>query len=138
MTQEISIRINCPDCEGTGIRASKYDRKEGVMCERCDGTGCTKFTYIPFSERKKDRDHLTVFLESYYFNDIGKRVRTKTRPSIEYRTDFSLAERAEQRWDTLGTIYEMNSSKFGRSLRLVAHDTGGLAWYGTLELNILD
>lgn len=138
MTQEMSIKIDCPDCEGTGIHASKYDQKEGAMCERCDGTGCIKFTYIPFSGRKKNRDHLRVFLSSLNHDEIGKRVRTKTRPAIEYRNDFSPAERAEQRWDTLGTIYEMDSSKSGRSLRLVAHDTGGLAWYGTLELNMLD
>jgi len=59
----ISIDAECDACAGTGLY-SGFAEPAGVavVCLRCDGTGCAKVTYKPFSGRKARRGIKTVRL----------------------------------------------------------------------------
>ena len=56
MKREIIVKEKCPSCDGTGVFVGMAERDGiGVMCSKCDGTGCHEFTHIyeEFTERQK-------------------------------------------------------------------------------------
>jgi len=58
-----TIDIECESCSGTGLYSGMCEAKGiAVVCVRCDGTGCQKFSYIPFTCRKGKRGIHTVTL----------------------------------------------------------------------------
>jgi hypothetical protein len=56
-----TVKAQCDSCGGTGIyRGFAEPTGVGVVCVNCQGTGCRKISYKPFTERKERRDVQTV------------------------------------------------------------------------------
>lgn len=56
-----SVNIECPSCGGTGLYHGMAEPKGvGVVCLSCEGTGCRKYQYTPFTGRKRRDDIVTV------------------------------------------------------------------------------
>ena len=61
-TNTVTIEIECPSCNGTGIYRDKAQKKGvGLICIPCKGTGMTSFTYTPFTRLKERNDIVTVY-----------------------------------------------------------------------------
>lgn len=55
--EKITVKAQCPICEGTGICGYTSDSNDtfygiGVICSTCDGRGMKKIDYVPFKQRK--------------------------------------------------------------------------------------
>lgn len=50
----ITVKTECSACGGSGIyRGMAEPDGVGIVCLQCDGTGCEKLNYTPFSGRKR-------------------------------------------------------------------------------------
>jgi len=50
------IDVVCDSCDGTGLYTGMCERPgTAVVCVRCNGTGCAKISYTPFTQRKGRR-----------------------------------------------------------------------------------
>jgi hypothetical protein len=48
-----TIKVMCPSCGGTGVYCGFAEPKGvGVVCVKCDGTGCADLSYEPFTKRQ--------------------------------------------------------------------------------------
>ena len=55
------IMAECSACDATGIYSGMAEAKyEGVICLRCQGTGCERISYQPFTARRRRRGIRTV------------------------------------------------------------------------------
>jgi hypothetical protein len=55
------VKAECGACDGTGIYHGFAEPKGvGVVCLKCDGTGCATIEYTPFTGRKTRNDITTV------------------------------------------------------------------------------
>jgi len=53
MTDKVTIKAMCRDCDGTGIYHGFAEIGDcGVVCTTCKGTGCAYISYTPFEARK--------------------------------------------------------------------------------------
>lgn len=49
-----TIDVECESCSSTGVYHGFAEPKGvGVVCIRCNGTGCAKLAYTPFVARKR-------------------------------------------------------------------------------------
>lgn len=47
------IKAKCRSCDGTGLYSGICEAKgEAVICSTCQGTGCERITYTPFTKRR--------------------------------------------------------------------------------------
>jgi DnaJ-class molecular chaperone len=130
MTQKVSVHEQCPECAGTGIFSGMYEPKgTGVVCSICQGTGGRVYTFTPFIERSKNRNHLVVVPGANSM--IGTAVKT-TKEDPKCR-GITVAEGELQQWDTPGTVYDMRNSTASETHYLIRHPNGSLAWYGHFE-----
>lgn len=56
MKKVFKVKEKCPSCNGTGVYIGFAERDGfGVVCSRCEGTGCREFIheYEEFKEKKK-------------------------------------------------------------------------------------
>jgi hypothetical protein len=50
----LSVQAECSSCGGTGVYCGFAEPKgTGVVCLDCDGSGCKKIGYFPFTARKR-------------------------------------------------------------------------------------
>lgn len=55
------INIECNSCDGTGLYCGCAEPGgTAVVCSVCDGSGCVRFSYIPFTKRHGKRGIETV------------------------------------------------------------------------------
>ena len=72
MSQRLVVEAECSDCGGTGVYCGFAEPKgTAVVCLGCDGTGCKKIFYKPFSGRRKKRGVQTVRLSGGRFIATG-------------------------------------------------------------------
>jgi hypothetical protein len=56
METKQTVLTQCDECGGTGLYQGMCEGPGiAVVCVRCDGTGCRKISYIPFTARKERR-----------------------------------------------------------------------------------
>ncbi len=134
MTCDVTIKVECPECKGTGVYSGMYEPSgTGTICTKCKGTGGFNYTYTPFAGRRDSRNHLVVVPEMS--SKIGQLVRTTALDQDTH--GLSWAEIAAQRWGVEGTIYDERPATFGGLLYLVGHADGPPVWYGQTELEYL-
>lgn len=65
MTDKNFVEAECGSCRGTGIyRGFAEPKGVGVVCLSCDGSGCKRISYTPFTARKRRDDVQTVQLSA--------------------------------------------------------------------------
>jgi len=58
----VTVDIECPSCKGTGLYRGRKERDAAaVVCYKCGGTGCCKYTYKPFMGRVSREDVKRVY-----------------------------------------------------------------------------
>ena len=49
---KVVVQAECEACGATGLYSGFMEAKgTAVVCVRCDGTGCAKISYTPFTKR---------------------------------------------------------------------------------------
>jgi len=57
----MTVDMECRSCEGTGLYSGMAEPKGvAVLCHTCQGSGCEKLSYKPFTKRKPREDIVTV------------------------------------------------------------------------------
>jgi len=71
---KVCVNTECDSCGGTGVYHGFCEAEgEAVVCLRCDGTGCAKIYYMPFTKRKNRRGINTIRLSrgGFLATDVG-------------------------------------------------------------------
>lgn len=67
-----TVDAECSACRGSGVyRGFAEPQGVGVVCLQCDGSGCKKLSFEPFSGRKRRDDVRTVQLSRGSFIGTG-------------------------------------------------------------------
>ena len=69
MAKKITVKIECSDCEGTGLYTGFNCHDAATTeCRKCHGTGEAEISYIPFTGKKEKKGVKRVFPYSPWRN----------------------------------------------------------------------
>ena len=83
--KKVIVKAQCYSCGGTGLYKGFAEHgKCAMVCQVCNGTGCSVLSYTPFEKRKRRKDVDRVFKSSCGYGHSSEDVHCKDGRIVEF------------------------------------------------------